>query len=88
MDAIKKVQATAEMESNRKLKALRTDNGGEFTVTKFTSYCGDQGIKRHFSAPNSPQQSSVVERRNQTKVAMARSLLKQRGMPMRFWGRP
>ena len=27
-----------------------------------------------------------MERRNQTVVAMARALLKQRGLPERFWG--
>ena len=55
---------------------LRTDNGGEFTA-----YCTDEGIHRHFSAPYTPQQNGVVERRNQTVVATARALLKQRGMP-------
>jgi len=85
-EAIKKVKVAAEVESGRKLKVLRTDNGGEFTVAEFTAYCADEGIKRHFSAPYSPQQNGVVERRNQTVVAMARALLKQRQMPSRFWG--
>jgi hypothetical protein len=34
----------------------------------------------------SPQQNGVVERRNQTVVGMARTLLKQRGIPAVFWG--
>jgi hypothetical protein len=38
-----------------------------------------------YSAPYSPQQNSVVERRNQTVVGMARTLLKQRGMSAVFW---
>jgi hypothetical protein len=49
------------------------------------AYCADEGIKRHYTAPYSPQQNGVVERRNQTVVAMARALLKQRGLPARFW---
>ena len=57
-----------------------TNNGGEFTAAKFASYCVDEGIQRHYSASYSPQQSGVVERRNQTVVGMARALLKQRGM--------
>jgi hypothetical protein len=65
---------------------LCTDNGGEFTSTEFASYCADEGIQRHYSAPYSPQQNGVVERRNQTVVGMARALLKQRGMPAVFWG--
>jgi transposase InsO family protein len=85
-DAIKRAQAAAEAECGRKLRVLRTDNGGEFTAAEFASYCADEGIQRHFSAPYSPQQNGVVERRNQTVVGMARALLKQRGMPATFWG--
>lgn len=85
-EAIKRVQAAAEVESGRKLKVLRTDNGGQFTVAEFTSYCAQQGIKRHFSASHTPQQNGVVERRNQSVVATACALLKQRRLPARFWG--
>ena len=84
--AIKCFKAAAEMESERKLRVLRTDNGGEFTSAEFAEYCADQGVRHHLSAPYSPQQNGVVEWRNQTVVAMARSLLKQRGMPAWFWG--
>jgi transposase InsO family protein len=66
----------AEKECDRKLRVLRTDNGGEFTTVEFTAYCADEGITRHFLAPYTPQQNRVVERRNQTMVAMARALLK------------
>ncbi|KAM0853640.1 hypothetical protein ACQ4PT_050938 [Festuca glaucescens] len=65
-DAIRRSQVAAEAECGRKLRVLRTDNGGEFTATEFASYCADEGIQRHYSAPYSPQQNGVVERRNQT----------------------
>ncbi|WVZ93487.1 LOW QUALITY PROTEIN: hypothetical protein U9M48_039462 [Paspalum notatum var. saurae] len=80
-DAIRRAQAAAEAECGRKLRVLRTDNGGEFTAAEFASYCADEGIRRHYSAPYSPQQNGVVERRNQTVVGMARE-----GMPAVFWG--
>jgi transposase InsO family protein len=78
-DAIRRAQAAAEAECGR------TDNGGEFTVTEFASYCANEGVQRHYSAPYSPQQNGVVERRNQTVVGMAQALLKQRGMSAVFW---
>ena len=56
------------------------------TAAEFASYCADNGIQRHYSAPYSPQQNGVVERRNQTVVGMARALLKQRRMPTVFQG--
>ena len=65
---------------------LRTDRGGEFTLVEFAAYCTDQGVGQHHTAPYSPQQNGVVERRNQTVVGMARSMMKAKGMPARFWG--
>jgi IS30 family transposase len=84
-DAIRRAQAAVEAECGRKLRVLRTDNDGEFTVAEFASYCVDEGIQRQYSMSYSPQQNGVVERRNQTVVGMARALLKQRGMPAIFW---
>uniref|UniRef100_A0ACD5W1Z2 Uncharacterized protein n=1 Tax=Avena sativa TaxID=4498 RepID=A0ACD5W1Z2_AVESA len=85
-DAIRRTQVAAEAECGCKLRVLRTDNSGEFTAAEFASYCADEGIQCHYSAPYSPQQNGIVERRNQTVVGMARVLLKQRGMPAVFWG--
>jgi transposase InsO family protein len=85
-NAIRHTQAAAEVECGRKLRVLHTNNGGEFTAAEFVSYCADEGVQRHYSAPYSPQQNGVVERRNQTVVGMARALLNQRGMPAVFWG--
>lgn len=49
-------------------------------------FCEDQGIRRFTTAPYTPQQNGVVQRRNQTVVTMARSLLKDMKMPAYFWG--
>ena len=75
-----------EAESGKKLHVVRTDHGGEFTSVKFAAYCTDQGVVRHHTAPYSSQQNGVVERRNQTVVSMARSMMKAKSMPTRFWG--
>lgn len=84
--AVKRFQAMVEVESGRKLRVLRTDRGGEFTSIEFGEYCADRGVQRHLTAPYSPQQNGVVERRNQTVVQMARSMIKAMGVPNRFWG--
>jgi hypothetical protein len=46
-NAIKCVQVAAEAECGRKLRMLRTDNGGEFIVAEFVSYCVDEGVQRY-----------------------------------------
>ena len=86
LQAFKLIKTAAEVEAEAKLKAFRTDRGGEFTSKEFTSFCELHGIKRYLTAPYSPQQNGVVERRNQTVVAMARSMMKSKGLPGRFWG--
>ncbi|WVZ61704.1 hypothetical protein U9M48_011534 [Paspalum notatum var. saurae] len=85
-DAIKRIQAAAERKSGRKLLALCTDRGGEFTSTQFTEYCAELGVGRQLTAPYTPQQNGVVERRNQTLVGMVRCMLKAKGLPGMFWG--
>ncbi|KAG8064903.1 hypothetical protein GUJ93_ZPchr0004g39485 [Zizania palustris] len=85
-DAIIRLQARVEVEAGRKMGTLRTDRGGEFTSRTFADYCAEQGIQRHLTAPYTPQQNGVVERRNQTVLGMARSMLKAMNMPGWFWG--
>lgn len=87
LNALNKIKTAAEMEVDLKLKALRTDRGGELTSKEFEVYCEKHGINHFNIAPYSPQQKGVVERRNQMIVAMARSLLKSKNMPNIIWGR-
>jgi transposase InsO family protein len=54
-NAIRRVQVAAEAECGRKLRVLHTDNGDEFMAAEFTSYCADEGVQCHYSAPYSPQ---------------------------------
>lgn len=85
-DAIKQYQQAAEAETGRKLQAFRSDRGGEFTSADFAEHCAKRGVRRQLTAPYTPQQNGVVERRNQTVVATARSMLKAKGLPGKFWG--
>ena len=43
---------------------IRSDYGKEFENARFESFCEKNGIKREFSAPKTPQQNGVVERKN------------------------
>lgn len=68
------------------IQTLRTDRGGEFTSLEFESFCNKNGIRRHLTAPYSPQQNGVVERRNRTLLEMTRSILKDMDVPNYLWG--
>jgi transposase InsO family protein len=83
---LKRFQAESQTEARRPLRTLRTDRGGEFTSSPLAAHFADTGIRRHLTTPYTPQQNSVVERRNQTVVGMARSMMKAKKLPNFFWG--
>jgi transposase InsO family protein len=43
-----------ETETDKKIKCLRSDNGGEFTSKEFDLFCENDGIKRQLSAARTP----------------------------------
>ena len=45
---------------------FKTDRGGEFNSSEFSSYLAEHGIAREMGPPESPEQNSVVERFNRT----------------------
>jgi hypothetical protein len=86
LECFKRIKQRAEVESGNKLKALRTDRGGEFTSNLFSIFCSEGGIKHYTTTPYSPLKNGVVERRNQTVVQMATCLLKTMQVPSVLWG--
>lgn len=64
---------------------IRSDHGGEFENDKFKSFCEKNGIHHHFSAPRTPQQNGVVERKNRTIQEMATTMLCESNLPKYFW---
>ena len=74
-----------ENESNKKIKTLRTDNGGEFIKKEFDAYLSKHGIQHQKTVPYTPQQNGVVERKNRTLVEMARCMLYSKGLLKKFW---
>jgi hypothetical protein len=51
----KEFKALIENLSERNIKILRSDNGGECTSKEFVNFCRDVGIKRELTTPYNPQ---------------------------------
>ncbi|KAK3121549.1 hypothetical protein QOZ80_8BG0656020 [Eleusine coracana subsp. coracana] len=66
--------------------ALRRLARDDMVQAEFARHCAEQGVERYFTVPYTPQQNGVMERRNQTVLATARALLKQRKVPALYWG--
>ena len=66
---------------------IRSDHGAEFDNFDFSSFCSKHGIKYEFSAPKTPQQNGMVERKNHVVQEMARVMLHSKNIPQRFWAK-
>jgi transposase InsO family protein len=78
-------KAKVEKETGAFIQSLRTDRGGEFTSSAFNSFCNENGISKQLTAPYTPQQNGVAERKNQTIMNMVRSMLLEKQIPKSFW---
>ena len=65
----------------------RSDHGKEFENVRFESFCDKNRIKKEFSAPKTPQQNGVVERKNRVIQEMARVMLLNKQIPQKIWGK-
>jgi hypothetical protein len=82
---LKRFLRRAQNEFELKVKNIRSDNGSEFKNLQVEEYLEEEGIKHEFSAPYTPQQNGVVERKNRTLIDMARTMLGEFKTPERFW---
>jgi len=80
-----KFKTWVEKQSTHKMQVIRSDNGTKYTSEKFNKFCEKEGIKHQLTAPYTPQQNGVVERKNKTLMKMTRCLLHDKGLPKNLW---
>ena len=54
-------KAKAENLHGRKIKVLRSDNGGEYTGNEFRNFCKLNRIEQQFTVPGTPEQNGMSE---------------------------
>ncbi|GJT07091.1 pol polyprotein [Tanacetum coccineum] len=63
-----------ENQLGKKIKVVRSDRAGEY-VSPFAELCAQPGIRHEFTAPYSPQQNGIAERKNCTLKKMVTAML-------------
>ena len=74
-----------ENEIGKKLKCLRSDNGGEYCNHEFENYCSINGIHRQKTIPRTSKENGVAKPMNRTIMECARSMRLDVGLPLHMW---
>ncbi|CAA7047384.1 unnamed protein product [Microthlaspi erraticum] len=74
----------AEKQFGKTVKMVRSDNGTEFMC--LSSYFREKGVVHQTSCVGTPQQNGRVERKHRHILNVARALLFQGNLPIKFWG--
>jgi hypothetical protein len=82
---VKKFIRRVQNEFELKVKNIRSDNGLEFRNTQVEEFLDEEGIKHELSAPYTPQQNGIIERKNRTLIEAARTILDEYKTPNLFW---
>ncbi|KAA0063011.1 F5J5.1 [Cucumis melo var. makuwa] len=64
-----------QKEQNTGIIRIRSDHGREFENDSFCEFYEDKGIFHEFTAPITPQQNGITERKNWTLQEMARAMM-------------
>ncbi|KAI7944584.1 hypothetical protein MJO28_010279 [Puccinia striiformis f. sp. tritici] len=75
-----------ETATGKKVKSLRSDNGGEFESKILADFLKEKGIKAERSLPYHHYQNGAIERYNRTVSDMSRAALTDSTLPRSFWG--
>ena len=81
----KKWKCLVENETSKKLKCLKSDNGGDYCSHEFEDNCSTNGIHRQKIVPRTPQENGVAERMNRTIMERARSMRLNARLPLHMW---
>ena len=85
MERFTEFKASIENDFERKIKSLRSNNGGEYIKSELVQIFSDSGIQIQHSIPYTPEQTRVAERKNQALKEMTTCMLEAKGLDDKLW---
>ncbi|KAK8619616.1 hypothetical protein V6N13_135898 [Hibiscus sabdariffa] len=86
LERFKEFKNEVQNQHDKRIKALRSDRGGEYLSQDFDELLKECGIVSQLTPPGTPQWNGVSERRNRTLLDMVRSMMSHTDLPTSFWG--
>lgn len=95
LSAFQAFKANVELQKGKKIKAVRSDRGGEYyerydetgrNPRPFARFLQECGIEAQYTMPGTPEQNGIAERRNHTLLDMVRCMLSNSTLPDFLWG--
>jgi transposase InsO family protein len=84
-DSARKWIALQERRTGSTVKAIRSDNGGEFVSREWTDYYSERGIRHERTVPYTPEQNGKAERAVGILKDGIRSYLLESGLSKCYW---
>ena len=78
-------KAEVKKTTGRHVRCLRSNEGKEYFSDEFTAYLHKEGIRREFSCRHTPQQNSILERKNWHIIEVARAMMNEKNLPKWYW---
>ena len=79
-------KAEVENQLNKIIKILKSDQGEEYESNEFSQLCAKFDIIHQTTAPYTPQQKGITERKNRTLKEMVNSMHVSSGASQDLWG--
>jgi hypothetical protein len=78
-------KALVEKDTGRKVKALRSDNGGEYVSNEFKNLCASEGIQRELIAPITHNRMGWLKGRTKVLWEFHGLMLHDQGLLLHLW---
>jgi Reverse transcriptase (RNA-dependent DNA polymerase)/gag-polypeptide of LTR copia-type/GAG-pre-integrase domain/Integrase core domain len=85
MNAFLEFKSWSENLTGKRIKAFRSDGGGEYSSDLFDEYLKKCGISKQQTPPYTPEHNGVAERANRTIIESARSMLRHANLEPKYW---
>jgi hypothetical protein len=84
-DVVKRTMKLLETQTGQQVKAVRTDNGGEYLNKTLQEYFAGKGVVHQTTTPYTPEQNGAAERLNRVLVERVRAMLIGADLKKELW---